>query len=53
MQTVFIGPSPERSCGDIAAKAAVKAWCRWFQTDEAITDIPAAKKLANEIGYQF
>ena len=52
----LIGPSPEAMevMGDkLAAKAAVKN----FEvpmvpgTDEAITDIPAAKKLANEIGY--
>ena len=52
----LIGSSPEAMevMGDkLAAKAAVKN----FEvpmvpgTDEAITDIPAAKKLANEIGY--
>lgn len=52
----LIGPSPEamEMMGDkLAAKAAVKK----FEvpmvpgTDEAITDIPAAKKLADEIGY--
>jgi acetyl-CoA carboxylase, biotin carboxylase subunit len=52
----LIGPSPEAMevMGDkLAAKAAVKA----FEvpmvpgTDEAITDIPAAKNLADEIGY--
>ena len=53
---VLIGPSPEAMevMGDkLAAKAAVKN----FEvpmipgTDEAITNILAAKKLANEIGY--
>ncbi len=52
----LIGPSPEamEMMGDkLAAKAAVKN----FEvpmvpgTDEAITDIPAAKVLAEEIGY--
>lgn len=52
----LIGPSPEAMevMGDkLAAKAAVKN----FEvpmvpgTDEAITDIPAAKELANDIGY--
>ncbi len=52
----FIGPSPEAMevMGDkLAAKAAVKK----FEvpmvpgTDEAITNIPAAKKIAHEIGY--
>ena len=52
----LIGPSPEAMevMGDkLAAKAAVKK----FEvpmipgTNEAITDIPAAKKLADEIGY--
>lgn len=52
----FIGPSPEaiEVMGDkLSAKAAVADYNIPMVpgTDEAITDIPKAKKLANQIGY--
>ncbi|MBN2668335.1 MAG: acetyl-CoA carboxylase biotin carboxylase subunit [Bacteroidales bacterium] len=52
----FIGPSPEAMeiMGDkLSAKAAVKSYNIPMVpgTDEAITDIPAAKKIAKEVGY--
>ena len=53
---IFIGPSPEaiEVMGDkLSAKAAVSGYNIPMVpgTDEAITDIPEAKKLASEIGY--
>ena len=52
----LIGPSPEAMevMGDkLAAKAAVKTYDIPMVpgTDEAITDIPAAKEISKEIGY--
>lgn len=53
---ILIGPSPEAMemmGSKLAAKAAVKKYNIPMVpgTDEAITDIPNAKKLAEEIGY--
>lgn len=53
---ILIGPSPEAMevmGSKLAAKAAVKQYNIPMVpgTDEAITDIPEAKKLASEIGY--
>lgn len=53
---IFIGPSPEsiEVMGDkLSAKHAVSNYDIPMVpgTDEAITDIPAAKKIATEIGY--
>ncbi|MTI21974.1 ATP-grasp domain-containing protein, partial [Fulvivirga sp. RKSG066] len=53
---IFIGPSPEAISvmgSKLAAKAAVGKYDVPLVpgTEEAITDIPAAKKIAKEIGY--
>ena len=53
---ILIGPSPEEMevMGDkLAAKTAVKAYDIPMVpgTDEAITDVPAAKKIAEGIGF--